>query len=65
VDSPRTGTLPVHWAGCERRCGRPRGRVADVIATGDGYRLDLDGRSLTCADIEETAAAMTAARGEM
>ncbi|SNS98782.1 precorrin-3B synthase [Streptosporangium subroseum] len=65
VDSPRTGTLPVHWAGCERRCGRPRGRVADVVATGDGYRLDLDGRSLTCADIEETAAAMTAARGEM
>jgi precorrin-3B synthase len=64
-DSPRTGTLPVHWAGCERRCGRPRGRVADVVATGDGYRLDLDGRSLTCADIEETAAAMTAARGEL
>ncbi|MFC7642030.1 hypothetical protein ACFQX6_14400 [Streptosporangium lutulentum] len=60
-----SGTLPVHWAGCERRCGRPRGRVADVVATGDGYRLDLDGRSLACADIEETAAAMTAARGEL
>ncbi|WP_433236627.1 precorrin-3B synthase [Streptosporangium sp. CA-135522] len=64
ADSPRTGTLPVHWAGCDRRCGRPRGRVADVVATGAGYRLDLDGRSLTCADIEQTTAALAAVRGE-
>jgi precorrin-3B synthase len=28
-----------HWAGCERRCGRPRGEVVDVVATGDGYRI--------------------------
>ncbi|MEV7013764.1 precorrin-3B synthase [Streptosporangium sp. NPDC051022] len=62
--SPRTGTLPVHWAGCERRCGRPRGRVADVVATAAGYRIDLDGRSLNCADIEETTAVVTALRGE-
>ncbi|GHE44803.1 hypothetical protein GCM10017673_53660 [Streptosporangium violaceochromogenes] len=59
-----TGTLPVHWAGCERRCGRPRGRVADVVAFAGGYRVELDGRSLTCADIEETTAAVTALRGE-
>ncbi|MBJ8345574.1 precorrin-3B synthase [Antrihabitans sp. YC2-6] len=26
-----------HWAGCERRCGRPRGRVTDVVATEAGY----------------------------
>ena len=36
--------LPVvgrqHWAGCDRSCGRPRGDVADVIATGDGYRVN-------------------------
>ncbi|MEU4832550.1 precorrin-3B synthase [Streptosporangium sp. NPDC023615] len=60
-----TDTLPVHWAGCARRCGRPRGRVADVVATGDGYRLELDGTGLTCSGIEETAAAVTAARGEL
>ncbi|MFI9434321.1 MULTISPECIES: precorrin-3B synthase [Streptosporangium] len=63
ADRPRTGTLPVHWAGCDRRCGRPRGRVADVVATGDGYRVNLNGRSLNCTDIEETTAAVTAARG--
>jgi precorrin-3B synthase len=37
-----TGTLPAggarqHWAGCGRRCGRPRGEVVDVVATGSGY----------------------------
>jgi precorrin-3B synthase len=38
------GTLPAdgarqHWVGCERRCGRPRGDVVDVVATGIGYRV--------------------------
>ncbi|TYP88848.1 nitrite/sulfite reductase [Blastococcus xanthinilyticus] len=38
-------TLPAggarqHWAGCERRCGRPPGDVVDVVATGSGYRVD-------------------------
>ncbi|MFF5444036.1 cobalamin biosynthesis protein CobG [Streptomyces sp. NPDC012888] len=34
------GPLPVHWSGCERRCGHPRGSAwADVVATADGYRV--------------------------
>ncbi|MFF0813674.1 precorrin-3B synthase [Rhodococcus sp. NPDC003318] len=44
VAAVESGALPAdgrqHWAGCERRCGRPRGEVTDVVATGDGYRVD-------------------------
>lgn len=28
-----------HWSGCDRRCGRPKGEVTDIIATTDGYRI--------------------------
>lgn len=30
----------VHWAGCERRCGRPTGEHLDIVATGNGYLVD-------------------------
>lgn len=29
--------IPVHWSGCERRCGLPRGRVRQLVATPHGY----------------------------
>ncbi|MEC3917265.1 precorrin-3B synthase [Nocardia sp. CDC160] len=28
-----------HWSGCDRRCGRPKGAVTDIIATPDGYTI--------------------------
>nr|WP_240110161.1 precorrin-3B synthase [Streptomyces sp. MUM 203J] len=33
---PTEHGLPVHWSGCERRCGHPRGDWVDALATGDG-----------------------------
>ncbi|MFC6082000.1 precorrin-3B synthase [Sphaerisporangium aureirubrum] len=40
--SGRTGPggPPVHWSGCERRCGLPRGPVLQYVATGTGYRVE-------------------------
>ncbi|MFF3648816.1 precorrin-3B synthase [Streptomyces sp. NPDC002181] len=48
VRTPAQGTrlLPVHWSGCERRCGHPRGTAwADVVATADGYDLSAAGQT--------------------
>ncbi|MFF4776031.1 precorrin-3B synthase [Microtetraspora fusca] len=56
------GRIPAHWAGCERRCGRPRGRVVDVVATGHGYRVEAGGVSRAFPDAEQTSAAVAATR---
>ncbi|MFE6843161.1 precorrin-3B synthase [Streptomyces sp. NPDC057686] len=41
-----TGPLPVHWSGCERRCGHPRGTAwVDLVATPEGYDLSAPGRT--------------------
>ncbi|MGW1172586.1 hypothetical protein ACWD4P_02540 [Kitasatospora sp. NPDC002543] len=58
--------LPVHWSGCERRCGHPAGRWVDVLATGHGYRLAVNGAAVgaTAVDVtnEEMAEAVAEAR---
>ncbi len=40
---PTTG---VHWSGCSRRCGRPAGTATDLVATGAGYRLSSNDRTV-------------------
>ncbi|MFD8951838.1 cobalamin biosynthesis protein CobG [Streptomyces xanthophaeus] len=55
------GPLPVHWSGCERRCGHPRGTAwVDLVATPDGYRLGADPVAP-----HELAAALAAARNQL
>lgn len=36
LDDAAVRGLPVHWSGCDRRCGHPQGDWVDVLATGDG-----------------------------
>ncbi|MFF2042103.1 cobalamin biosynthesis protein CobG [Kitasatospora sp. NPDC058170] len=67
LEGAGTGGLPVHWSGCERRCGHPAGQWVDVLATGQGYRVAVQsappGRG-TALDVtnEEMAEAVAEAR---
>ncbi|WP_242910702.1 hypothetical protein [Actinomadura terrae] len=63
-EGAKSGVLPVHWAACERRCGRPAGSTVEVLATGDG-RYELSGGNLTSPrahDLTELPAAIAQAR---
>ncbi|OXM56933.1 precorrin-3B synthase [Amycolatopsis thailandensis] len=41
ADASRVGKAPrAHFAGCERRCGKPAHEHVDVLATEDGYLVD-------------------------
>ncbi|WP_254552690.1 precorrin-3B synthase [Kitasatospora sp. MMS16-BH015] len=62
LDGMAAGGLPVHWSGCERRCGHPSGVWVDVLATGpEGYRV-AGGASFVDVTREEMAAAVAEAR---
>ncbi|WP_405855199.1 cobalamin biosynthesis protein CobG [Streptomyces sp. NBC_00090] len=50
--------LPVHYSGCERRCGHPHGTWVDVVATADGAYL-VDGAPIPRTALPE---AVTTAR---
>lgn len=55
--------LPLYWSGCARRCGHPRGRWVDVVATGEGgYDISVQGDLLRTATGAELADAVAAAR---
>ncbi|MFJ9517256.1 cobalamin biosynthesis protein CobG [Kitasatospora sp. NPDC101801] len=62
--------LPVHWSGCERRCGHPAGEWVDVLATGQGYRVTAhraaarrnDGQTSQDLTTEQMAEAVAEAR---
>lgn len=61
--SAARGALPVHWVGCGRRCGRPQGRVVEVLAKEAGYEVGIDGGTpMSAADADEVSAALDVAR---
>ncbi|MEU6175344.1 cobalamin biosynthesis protein CobG [Streptantibioticus parmotrematis] len=59
--------LPVHWSGCERRCGHPGGTRVEVTAAPDGYRVTVHSaegapRTITGLTGDRTSAVVAAAR---
>src|SRR5207253_1446375 len=62
--APALGTgLPVHWAGCERRCGQPAERHVEVLAGAGGrFTVGLAGREQRDLRPGQVAAAVSAWR---
>lgn len=54
---PAEDLRPMHWVGCERRCGRPAGAAVEVLAVAGGYRVG--GKTYR---IDELPAVLAAAR---
>lgn len=52
ADAVFASGLRAHFSGCERRCGRPAGPHADVVAEAGGYRVD--GRWVPLEDLEDS-----------
>ncbi|MFD3532823.1 precorrin-3B synthase [Streptomyces sp. NPDC058664] len=50
------GPLPVHFSGCERRCGHPYGGWIEVLATGEDTYL-VDGAPTSRTSLSEAVAA--------
>ncbi|MFD9128937.1 hypothetical protein ACFV0G_29905, partial [Kitasatospora sp. NPDC059571] len=67
LEHARGAGLPVHWSGCERRCGHPAGRWVDVLATGQGYRVTpvgTPGRPMDVTPVDVTTEEMAEAVAE-
>jgi precorrin-3B synthase len=62
LEHPAGSPLPVHWSGCARRCGRPRGLVIDVVATETGYLVGAEERPVPAAIAADLAGRGRAAR---
>lgn len=56
------GPLPVHYSGCERRCGHPHGTWTDVVATGDDTYLVNGAPTPRTSLIDAVATARTTTR---
>ncbi|MFE2542602.1 precorrin-3B synthase [Actinacidiphila glaucinigra] len=63
VPEPGHRLLPVHFSGCERRCGHPDGSWVDVVAGADGrYRVATAGTTSATTAADLPAALDTARR---
>lgn len=68
VAGARAGTrdsrsLPVYWAGCDRRCGKPAEGAIEVLAAGGSYKVSGAGTTLPAMTPAEVGAAIAEIRG--